>query len=67
MRKEMTSLVNIYIYFFVIYSHLFSLCIDVFDDAVQNKLLLSSMEDLITILLAKCDYERRQIDWSDRK
>ncbi|KAI8877320.1 hypothetical protein K501DRAFT_43393 [Backusella circina FSU 941] len=39
--------------------------IDVFDEAVQNKLLLSSMEDLITILLAKCDYERRQIDWSD--
>ncbi|CAO0790192.1 unnamed protein product [Mucor circinelloides] len=38
---------------------------DIFDRALSSKLLLSSMEDLVAILLAKCDFKRRKIDWED--
>ncbi|KAI8997340.1 hypothetical protein BDB01DRAFT_770691 [Pilobolus umbonatus] len=37
--------------------------IDLFDNAMATKPLTKSLEDLVTVLLAKCDYERRQIDW----
>ncbi|KAG0166044.1 Splicing factor [Apophysomyces sp. BC1034] len=39
--------------------------IEVFDRALSNKTLLSSLEDLVTVLTAKCDYERRRIDWEE--
>ncbi|KAI8969015.1 hypothetical protein BDF20DRAFT_916429 [Mycotypha africana] len=38
---------------------------EVFDRAMGSKLLLSSLEDLVTVLLAKCDYKRRKVDWED--
>ncbi|KAI7871253.1 hypothetical protein BDF14DRAFT_1764920 [Spinellus fusiger] len=38
---------------------------DIFDRALESKPLLSSLEDLVTLLKAKCDYERRRIDWED--
>ncbi|KAG2237017.1 hypothetical protein INT48_001784 [Thamnidium elegans] len=36
-----------------------------FDTALSSKQLLSSMDDLVTILLAKIDYVRRKIDWEE--
>ncbi|KAG2225828.1 hypothetical protein INT45_007072, partial [Circinella minor] len=36
-----------------------------FDTALSNKNLLSSLEDMVILLRAKCDYLRRLIDWSD--
>ncbi|GAN01383.1 squamous cell carcinoma antigen-like [Mucor ambiguus] len=38
---------------------------DIFDRALSSKPLLSSVEDLVTVLLAKCDFKRRRIDWED--
>ncbi|KAI8391334.1 uncharacterized protein BYT42DRAFT_591897 [Radiomyces spectabilis] len=38
---------------------------DIFDRALRNETLLSSIEDLVTVLMAKCDYARRQVDWED--
>ncbi|KAI8643790.1 hypothetical protein BD408DRAFT_414217 [Parasitella parasitica] len=38
---------------------------DIFDRALSSKLLLSSVEDLVALLLAKCDYKRRKVDWED--
>ncbi|CAO3625441.1 unnamed protein product [Cunninghamella echinulata] len=37
--------------------------IDLFDRALTNKSLLSSLEDLVSLLLSKCDYFRRSLDW----
>ena len=45
-----------------VYLHL-----DIFDRALSSKPLLSSVEDLVAVLLAKCDFKRRKIDWEDRK
>ncbi|KAF7732093.1 Splicing factor [Apophysomyces ossiformis] len=39
--------------------------LDIFDRALSNKTLLSSLEDLVTVLTAKCDFERRRIDWEE--
>ncbi|KAH8554229.1 hypothetical protein BGW37DRAFT_246875 [Umbelopsis sp. PMI_123] len=36
----------------------------VFQRALTNDLLLASYDDLIKTLLGKCDFERRQINWS---
>ncbi|KAK4511610.1 uncharacterized protein ATC70_012826 [Mucor velutinosus] len=38
---------------------------DIFDRALSSKPLLSSVEDLVAVLLAKCDFKRRKIDWED--
>lgn len=38
-----------------------------FDKALSFQPLLASVEDLVAVLLAKCDYYRRRIDWDDRK
>ncbi|KAI8082625.1 uncharacterized protein B0P05DRAFT_537764 [Gilbertella persicaria] len=38
---------------------------NIFDRALASKPVLSSIEDLVTVLLAKCDYARRKIDWED--
>ncbi|KAI9288803.1 hypothetical protein BC943DRAFT_121972 [Umbelopsis sp. AD052] len=35
----------------------------VFQRALTNDLLLASYDDLIKTLLAKCDFERRQVNW----
>lgn len=43
------------------------LSIDVFHTGLSNKQLLASGEDLVTLLLGKIDFERRKIDWEDRK
>ncbi|KAI9266585.1 hypothetical protein BDA99DRAFT_506099 [Phascolomyces articulosus] len=39
--------------------------IAVFDAALQDKNLMSSLEDMVTLFRAKCDYLRRDIDWSE--
>ncbi|KAI8357892.1 hypothetical protein EDC96DRAFT_445862 [Choanephora cucurbitarum] len=39
--------------------------LDIFDRALASKPILSSIEDLVTVLLAKCDHARRRIDWED--
>jgi len=46
---------------------MYSLALDIFDRALSSKPLLSSVEDLVAVLLAKCDFKRRKIDWEDRK
>ncbi|KAI9487191.1 MAG: hypothetical protein EXX96DRAFT_473122, partial [Benjaminiella poitrasii] len=38
---------------------------DIFDRALASKPVLSSLDDLVTVLLAKCDFKRRKIDWED--
>ncbi|RCH97173.1 Squamous cell carcinoma antigen recognized by T-cells 3 [Rhizopus stolonifer] len=35
------------------------------DKALSSQLLLASLEDLVALLLAKCNYYRRIIDWED--
>lgn len=44
-----------------------TLHIDVFDRALSSKAILSNVDELVTVLLAKCDYKRRKIDWEDCK
>ncbi|KAI9493907.1 hypothetical protein BDB00DRAFT_821201 [Zychaea mexicana] len=39
--------------------------IAIFDTALGNQILLSSLEDLVNLFRAKCDYLRRRIDWTD--
>ncbi|CEP13308.1 hypothetical protein [Parasitella parasitica] len=38
---------------------------DIFDRALSSRPLLTSTEDLVAVLLAKCDYKRRKVDWED--
>ncbi|KAI9024464.1 hypothetical protein CLU79DRAFT_108127 [Phycomyces nitens] len=38
---------------------------EIFDRALENKPLLASLEDLVALLRAKCDFERRRVDWED--
>ncbi|KAI7901961.1 uncharacterized protein BX663DRAFT_552858 [Cokeromyces recurvatus] len=38
---------------------------DIFDRALASKPILSSLDDLVTVLLAKCDFKRRRVDWED--
>ncbi|ORE06408.1 hypothetical protein BCV72DRAFT_125331 [Rhizopus microsporus var. microsporus] len=38
---------------------------EIFDKALSFQPLLASVEDLVAVLLAKCDYYRRRIDWDD--
>lgn len=42
-----------------------SFALDIFDRALSSKPLLASVEDLVAVLLAKCDFKRRKIDWED--
>ncbi|KAI8342565.1 hypothetical protein BC941DRAFT_389575 [Chlamydoabsidia padenii] len=37
--------------------------VDIFDRAISNKALLSSLEDLVTLMMAKCAHARRQVNW----
>ncbi|KAI8079778.1 uncharacterized protein BX664DRAFT_202234 [Halteromyces radiatus] len=37
--------------------------IGIFDRAISNKALLASLEDLVTLMMAKCAHARRQVDW----
>ncbi|KAI9319735.1 hypothetical protein BX666DRAFT_2024808 [Dichotomocladium elegans] len=37
----------------------------ILDKALENEALLSSLEDLVTLFLAKCNYLRRQVDWQN--
>ncbi|ORY95926.1 hypothetical protein BCR43DRAFT_493818 [Syncephalastrum racemosum] len=39
--------------------------IRVFDQALSNQTLLASLEDLVSLLYAKCDFVRRNIDWEN--
>ncbi|KAL0096647.1 hypothetical protein J3Q64DRAFT_1708654 [Phycomyces blakesleeanus] len=38
---------------------------EIFDRALENKALLASLEDLVALLRAKCDFERRRVDWEE--
>ncbi|CAO3599482.1 unnamed protein product [Absidia cylindrospora] len=39
--------------------------VDIYDRAVANEALLASIEDLVTVMLAKCSHARRQVKWDD--
>ncbi|KAG0763735.1 hypothetical protein G6F57_006162 [Rhizopus arrhizus] len=59
------NLWNDYILFLVEKARVQSFLENTFDKALSSQQLLASIEDLVAVLLAKCNYYRRKIDWED--